>query len=74
MKRCHPIRRVFWDADIYAPGKSQPSYDKQFVRDWLESSGWNKEPPAPMLPPEVVTQTAAKYRAAYERITRSSLL
>ncbi len=68
-----PDSSRFWDAEIYQPGKSQPSYDKQFVRDWLEASGWNKEPPAPLLPPEVVTQTAAKYRAAYERITGNSI-
>ena len=68
-----PDSSRFWDADIYAPGKSQPSYDKQFVRDWLESSGWNKEPPAPVLPPEVVAQTAEKYRAAFQRITGNIL-
>lgn len=59
-----PDSSRFWHADQYAPGKSQPSYDKQFLRDWLETSGWNKQPPAPNLPPEVVEQTARKYREA----------
>lgn len=63
-----PDSSRFWDAAIYMPGKSQPSYDKQFVRDWLEASGWKKEPPAPLLPPEVVAETATKYREAYLRI------
>jgi phosphoribosylaminoimidazole-succinocarboxamide synthase len=68
-----PDSSRFWDADIFEPGKSQPSYDKQFVRDWLETSGWNKEPPAPELPPDVVAHTAAKYTAAFERITGRTL-
>ncbi len=68
-----PDSSRFWDADIYAPGKSQPSYDKQFVRDWLISSGWDKEPPAPALPEEIVNKTADKYRAAYRRITGHEL-
>ncbi|MBV8660090.1 MAG: phosphoribosylaminoimidazolesuccinocarboxamide synthase, partial [Burkholderiales bacterium] len=56
-------------ADQYAPGSNPPSYDKQFVRDWLESTGWNKTPPAPALPAEVGEKTAAKYREALERLT-----
>ncbi|HLK58294.1 MAG TPA: phosphoribosylaminoimidazolesuccinocarboxamide synthase [Chthonomonadaceae bacterium] len=68
-----PDSSRFWDADIYAPGRSQPSYDKQYVRDWLEGSGWNKEPPAPELPPDVVAQTAEKYREAYRRIVGTPL-
>lgn len=69
-----PDSSRFWDAAIYEPGRSQPSYDKQFVRDWLEASGWKKEPPAPTLPAEVVEGTRAKYLEAFERITGSSLL
>ncbi len=63
-----PDSSRFWDEAIYEPGHSQPSYDKQFVRDWLENSGWNKEPPAPTLPEDVVARTAEKYREAYRRI------
>lgn len=65
-----PDSSRFWPADSYAPGKNPPSYDKQFVRDWLESTGWNKTPPAPALPLEVAEKTAAKYREALERLTR----
>lgn len=68
-----PDSSRFWDADIFEPGKSQPSYDKQYVRDWLEASGWNKEPPAPRLPDDVVERTAAKYREAYRRIVGTPL-
>jgi phosphoribosylaminoimidazole-succinocarboxamide synthase len=64
-----PDSSRFWPADQYAPGGGQPSFDKQFVRDWLEESGWDKEPPAPELPPDVVQGTAARYREAYERLT-----
>jgi phosphoribosylaminoimidazole-succinocarboxamide synthase len=65
-----PDSSRFWSADTYEPGKPQPSYDKQFVRDYLESIGWNKKPPAPALPPHIVAQTAAKYREALEKLTR----
>ncbi|MBI2908901.1 MAG: phosphoribosylaminoimidazolesuccinocarboxamide synthase [Chloroflexi bacterium] len=64
-----PDSSRFWDAELYRPGQSQPSYDKQPVRDWLVASGWNKEPPAPKLPPEVVQQTTARYREAFRRLT-----
>ncbi|HEX7464218.1 MAG TPA: phosphoribosylaminoimidazolesuccinocarboxamide synthase [Actinomycetota bacterium] len=64
-----PDSSRFWPADGYVPGRSQPSFDKQYVRDWLDSSGWNHEPPPPELPAEVVDKTALKYREAYERIT-----
>jgi phosphoribosylaminoimidazole-succinocarboxamide synthase len=64
-----PDSSRFWPADEYRPGSIPPSFDKQFVRDWLESSGWDKESPPPPLPEEVVAKTAAKYREAYERIT-----
>ncbi|HAB17410.1 MAG TPA: phosphoribosylaminoimidazolesuccinocarboxamide synthase [Verrucomicrobiota bacterium] len=68
-----PDSSRFWPADSYAPGRSQPSYDKQFVRDYLESLDWNKTPPAPALPDEVVKQTQAKYFEAYRRLTGHSL-
>jgi phosphoribosylaminoimidazole-succinocarboxamide synthase len=64
-----PDSSRFWPADRYAPGKAQPSFDKQFVRDWLDSTGWDHEPPPPDLPADVIEQTAARYREAYERIT-----
>jgi phosphoribosylaminoimidazole-succinocarboxamide synthase len=64
-----PDSSRFWPADGYAPGGAQPSFDKQFVRDWLDRSGWDREPPAPALPPEVVEGTTARYVEAYERIT-----
>jgi phosphoribosylaminoimidazole-succinocarboxamide synthase len=64
-----PDSSRFWPADDYRPGGPQPSFDKQFVRDWLDASGWDHEPPPPELPPEVVGQTAVRYREAYERIT-----
>ena len=61
-----PDSSRFWDASQYKVGKSQPSYDKQPVRDWLVQSGWNKELPAPMLPSEVITATTKRYQQAYE--------
>ena len=64
-----PDSSRFWPADQYEPGKSQPSFDKQFVRDYLETLDWNKTPPGPALPPEVVAKTSAKYLEAYERLT-----
>jgi phosphoribosylaminoimidazole-succinocarboxamide synthase len=64
-----PDSSRFWDAATYRPGISPPSYDKQFVRDWLEKKGWNKTPPAPELPPEVIEGTRARYREAYEKLT-----
>jgi phosphoribosylaminoimidazole-succinocarboxamide synthase len=63
-----PDSSRFWPADRYEPGGAQPSFDKQYVRDWLDESGWDHEPPAPELPADVVEQTAARYREAYERI------
>ena len=68
-----PDSSRFWDARLYKPGQSQPSYDKQPVRDWLTNSGWNKEPPAPMLPREVIESTSRIYRTAYERLTGKKL-
>lgn len=64
-----PDSSRFWPADSYAEGSNPPSFDKQFVRDWLESTGWNKEPPAPALPAEVAQKTADKYREALTRLT-----
>ena len=64
-----PDSSRFWPADAYAEGKAQPSFDKQFVRDWLDASGWDHEPPPPELPGEVVERTAEKYREAYERVS-----
>jgi phosphoribosylaminoimidazole-succinocarboxamide synthase len=68
-----PDSSRFWPADQYAPGMGQPSYDKQFVRDYLETLDWNKTPPAPPLPAEVVAKTQAKYLEAYERLTGKPL-
>jgi phosphoribosylaminoimidazole-succinocarboxamide synthase len=68
-----PDSSRFWPADQYAPGRGQPSYDKQFVRDYLETLDWDKTPPAPPLPPEVVAKTTAKYLEAYERLTGRKL-
>jgi phosphoribosylaminoimidazole-succinocarboxamide synthase len=64
-----PDSSRFWPADSYAEGKNPPSFDKQFVRDWLESTGWNKEPPAPAVPADVAQKTADKYREALTRLT-----
>ncbi len=68
-----PDSSRFWDAALYSPGRSQPSFDKQPVRDWLAASGWDQEPPAPQLPPDVVAQTTARYREAYHRLTGQGL-
>ncbi len=64
-----PDSSRFWPADTYQPGRSQASFDKQYVRDYLESLSWNKTPPAPALPPEVVVRTQEKYLEAYQRLT-----
>jgi len=64
-----PDSSRFWPADQYQPGANPPSFDKQYVRDWLEASGWNKKAPAPKLPPEVIAKTAQKYREALTRLT-----
>ncbi|MFA5786849.1 MAG: phosphoribosylaminoimidazolesuccinocarboxamide synthase [Actinomycetota bacterium] len=68
-----PDSSRFWPADSYRPGGAQPSFDKQYVRDWLETSDWDKTPPGPELPAGVVDGTAARYAEAYERITGRSL-
>ena len=68
-----PDSSRFWDAEGYAPGKSQPNYDKQFVRDALTAMGWDREPPAPELPDDVVEKTRARYLEAYQRLTGQPL-
>ena len=68
-----PDSSRFWPADDYEPGRGQNSFDKQYVRDWLDSSGWDHSPPGPDLPDDVVAQTRAKYVEAYERITGREL-
>jgi phosphoribosylaminoimidazole-succinocarboxamide synthase len=68
-----PDSSRFWPADQFAPGRGQPSFDKQFVRDYLETLDWNKTPPGPQLPADVVARTSAKYLEAYERLTGKKL-
>lgn len=68
-----PDSSRFWPREHYQPGRAQESYDKQYVRDYLERIGWNKQPPAPALPDEVVRLTSAKYRAAYRELTAREL-
>lgn len=68
-----PDSSRYWDSERYEPGRDQPSFDKQYVRDWLEAVGWNKEPPAPVIPPEVVERTSQKYRDAYRRLVGAPL-
>ncbi len=69
-----PDSSRFWDASGYEPGKSQPNYDKQFVRDWLDEAGWDHEPPAPELPDEVVRKTTERYAEAFVRLTGGTLV
>ena len=68
-----PDSSRFWPADDYEPGRAQASFDKQYVRDWLDESGWDHTPPGPELPDDVVANTRAKYVEAYERITGREL-
>jgi phosphoribosylaminoimidazole-succinocarboxamide synthase len=68
-----PDSSRFWPADTYQPGKAQNSYDKQYVRDYLEEIRWNKQPPAPALPPEVALRTSEKYLEAYRQLTGREL-
>lgn len=68
-----PDSSRFWPAELWNPGGAQPSYDKQFVRDYLETTGWDKKDPAPELPPDIVARSSAKYRDAYRQLTGSSL-
>lgn len=67
-----PDSSRYWDTDTYEPGHPQPSYDKEFVREWLLQSGWNMEPPAPMLPDDIIQKTSAKYQEALRRVTALS--
>ena len=68
-----PDSSRFWPQDTYRPGVAQPSFDKQFVRDWLTSQGWNQEPPAPELPDDIIARTSGRYLDAYSRLTGESL-
>lgn len=63
----------FWPKDQYEPGRPQDSFDKQFLRDWLDSIGWDHKPPAPQLPPDIVQKTAEKYKEAYERLVGTAV-
>ncbi len=67
-----PDSSRYWPADVYEPGRVQASFDKQFVRDWARSTGWDKTPPAPEIPPHIVEQTQQRYIEAYERLTGES--
>ncbi len=69
---CTPDSSRFWPADAYEPGRGQPSFDKQYVRDWAAGTGWDKAPPAPALPGDVVAATRERYVAAYERLAGES--
>ena len=66
---CTPDSSRFWPADQYEPGRGQPSFDKQYVRDWASGTGWDRNPPAPPIPDDVVARTREKYVEAYERVT-----
>lgn len=68
-----PDSSRFWDVEGYEPGKSQPNYDKQFVRDWLNTQGWDHEPPAPELPADIVAKTSERYQEAYYKLTGTRL-
>ncbi len=64
-----PDSSRFWPLDQYTPGKGQPSFDKQFLRDYLSSLDWDKQPPAPTVPPEILEKTRSRYREAQEKLT-----
>jgi len=68
-----PDSSRYWPKDQYTPGRAQPSFDKQFVRDYLEQIGWSKQPPVPSLPPEVIARTREKYIEAFRLLTGSDL-
>jgi phosphoribosylaminoimidazole-succinocarboxamide synthase len=68
-----PDSSRFWDVEGYSPGKSQPNFDKQFVRDYLDSIGWDHEPPAPALPDDIVVMTRERYLEAFNRLTGTDL-
>jgi phosphoribosylaminoimidazole-succinocarboxamide synthase len=69
-----PDSSRFWPADRFQPGRAQPSFDKQFLREWLETTGWDKNSPPPALPPDVIARTREKYVEAYERLTGKRFL
>jgi phosphoribosylaminoimidazole-succinocarboxamide synthase len=69
-----PDSSRFWDAAEWRPGSSPPAFDKQYVRDWLTASGWNKEPPGPALPPDVIERTRERYVSAFTRLTGRQLV
>ena len=69
-----PDSSRFWSAETYEPGRAQASFDKQFVREYLETLDWNKQPPAPPLPPEIAAATTARYLEAYRLLTNEDLL
>jgi phosphoribosylaminoimidazole-succinocarboxamide synthase len=69
---CTPDSSRFWPADTYEPGRGQPSFDKQYVRDWASGTGWDRNPPAPPIPDDIVSRTREKYVEAYDRITGES--
>jgi len=68
-----PDSSRYWDRETYKPGGPQPSFDKQFIRDWLESQDWDKTPPAPSLPLEVVEKSVGKYLEVYKKVTGRDL-
>jgi phosphoribosylaminoimidazole-succinocarboxamide synthase len=68
-----PDSSRFWDLKMYAPGKSQPNYDKQFVRNWLLSQNWNRQPPAPALPDDIVTKTMSRYHEVFNKLTNQTI-
>ena len=68
-----PDSSRFWDASGYKPGKSQPNFDKQFVRDWLNSQKWDREPPAPILPQEIISKTSVRYEEAFNKLVGTQL-
>ena len=68
-KSSRRTRRAFWPADRWQPGTAPPSFDKQPLRDWLEATGWDKAPPPPPLPPDVIAATRDRYVEAYERVS-----
>ena len=69
-----PDSSRFWDSEVYKPGRSQPSYDKQPLRDWLSASGWNKEPPGPELPDDIIAELRDRYISAFRRVTGRELI
>ena len=66
-----PDSSRFWDLSTFEEGSQPPNFDKQFVRDWLDTSGWNHEPPAPELPEEIVNKTIERYKLAFEMLTKA---